>query len=74
MSSQGVAKWGRLRVSVWLEIQTLFYSAKMRLLVSTSLSTIRQTKESETMPYKREPEFMEVSPKALIPAFRLGDR
>ena len=33
-----------------------------------------QTEKSETMPYKREPEFMEVSPKALIPAFRLGDR
>merc|ERR1712062_37129 len=27
----------------------------------------------ETMPYKREPEFMEVSPKALIPAMRLGN-
>ena len=26
------------------------------------------------MPYKREPEFIEVSPKALIPAFRMGDR
>ena len=29
---------------------------------------------SETMPYKREPEFVEISPKALIPAFRIGDR
>ena len=27
----------------------------------------------ETMPYKREAEFMEVSPKALIPAMRLGN-
>ena len=26
------------------------------------------------MPYKREPEFVEISPKALIPAFRIGDR
>lgn len=27
----------------------------------------------ETMPYKREPEFIEVSPKALVPAIRIGD-
>ena len=26
------------------------------------------------MPYKREPEFVEISPKALIPAVRIGDR
>ena len=26
------------------------------------------------MPYKREPEFVDISPKALIPAIRIGER